>query len=117
MISTLAPRGKPHDASDPRSALKRAATLLLQRMEVLEDSLQADHDSVWPAYCDVVRSLTAALNHVLPGAQGELLTTREMAARLNLTPKTLLRHCARGRVRPAVKSGKLVRWRGDELPL
>jgi hypothetical protein len=91
--------------------------LLAQRLDVLEQSIQAGDESGWASYCDVVRSLAAALEHTVPGDRGELLTTREMAARVNLAPKTLLRHCAEGRIQPAVKAGKLIRWRGNEVPM
>ena len=49
-----------------------------------------------------------------PGAPGELLTTKAMAERLGIAPKTLLKHTKAGAIRPAVHRGKLVRWRGTE---
>jgi hypothetical protein len=39
-----------------------------------------------------------------------------MADRLSVSPKTLLKHKARGDLKPAVQRGKLIRWRGDERP-
>ena len=61
----------------------------------------------------------AALAHVLdqitPGRRGELLTTAEMARRCGIATKTLLKHKASGKVRPALQRGKLIRWRGDEV--
>src|SRR5262245_32800062 len=51
---------------------------------------------------------------VEPGVRGELLTTGQMAERLGIAPKTLLKHKAAGVVRPALQRGKLIRWRGDE---
>jgi hypothetical protein len=42
------------------------------------------------------------------------LTTAEMARRMGIAPKTLLKHKALGKVRPAIQRGKLIRWRGDE---
>jgi predicted site-specific integrase-resolvase len=50
-----------------------------------------------------------------PGAGGELLTTAQMAERLGIKPKTLLRHKSNGAVRPALQRGKLIRWKGDEV--
>ena len=98
------------------SALTRAVALLAQRVVALEAAIVAGNENAWGAYCDAVRSLTAVLPHATPGGRGGLLTTREMAERLNITPKTLLRHRARGEVRAAVAAGKLIRWRGDEVP-
>lgn len=50
----------------------------------------------------------------MPGGRGELLTTAQMAERLGIAPKTLLKHKAAGAVKPALQRGKLIRWKGDE---
>jgi hypothetical protein len=54
------------------------------------------------------------LPQLAPGQHGELLTTAQMASRLGIAPKTLLKHKAAGSIRPALEKGKLVRWRGSE---
>jgi hypothetical protein len=59
-------------------------------------------------------ALVTVSTHLAPGSRGELLTTQEMAKKLHLAPKTLLKRARRGEVRPALKRGKLIRWRGDE---
>ncbi len=47
-------------------------------------------------------------------SRGAMLTTGEMATRLGIAPKTLLRHKAAKKIRPAVEQGKLLRWSGQE---
>lgn len=97
-----------------RGRLSRCAGLLVARLDALEGRL-AEGDDAWPAYCDTVRALAAVVEQSAPGAGGELLTTREMAERLGIAPKTLLKHTAKGKARPAIRSGKLIRWRGSEV--
>ena len=94
--------------------LPRAVARLLTRLAVLEQQLDAGDASAWPAYLavlDVLLRLTAATK---PGASGELLTTKAMAERLGIQPKALLRRVKQNTVRPAVKAGKFIRWRGTE---
>jgi len=62
-----------------------------------------------------VHALAAVLLQLAPGARGELLTTAEMAGRLGITSKTLLRRKSKDKLRPALAKGKLIRWRGDEM--
>jgi hypothetical protein len=69
-----------------------------------------------PEYAAVAASLATVLAQASLGAgRGELLTTVEMAGRLGIAPKTLLKHKAAGVVKPALQRGKLIRWRGDEV--
>jgi hypothetical protein len=95
--------------------LTQARQRLLARLEVLEAQLDGDALSpTWTEYRETLAVLLVLTQHERPGERGELLTTREMAERLGLAPKTLLKHAASGAVRPALKRGKLIRWRGDE---
>jgi len=96
------------------NALDRALQLLQDRLEALDVRLRGGDDAAWPEYHQVIASLAAVLQHVTPGARGELLTTEEMARRLAVSTKTLLRRKSKGDLRPAVQRGKLIRWRGDE---
>ncbi len=96
------------------NALDRAARLLGDRLAELEERLQAGQQEAWGPYVETVRALAAALEHVTPGRRGELLTTAEMAGRLRVTSKTLLKRAARGEIRPAMRRGKLIRWAGTE---
>jgi hypothetical protein len=97
------------------SALKHSCGLLLGRLEALEARLEAADDAAWVTYTTTVRALAALLPHVTPGSHGQLMTTREMAARLGIAPKTLL---GKTGIRPAVRLGKrgrgAIRWREDE---
>ena len=96
-------------------ALQRAIAHLVERLEVLEAKLQAG-EPLWEEYRSTVATLVAALGQVSPGSNGELLSTREMAARLGVTPKTLLKRKAKGSITPAVRAGRLIRWKGTERP-
>jgi hypothetical protein len=98
---------------DLRAVLERAAVRLQARVALLEQRLD-DGADVWAAYADAVEALAVVADRTAPGRRGELLTTAEMAARLGVASKTLLKHKARGQVRPALQAGKLIRWRGDE---
>lgn len=98
----------------PLSCLERAAALLARRITDLEGRVQQGDESAWAEYRETVSALARVLDHVAPGRRGELLTTAEMARRLGVAPKTLLRHKKAGALRPALQRGKLIRWRGDE---
>jgi hypothetical protein len=100
--------------ASPSPALDRAARLLVDRLAQLEERLQEGREEAWGPFCEAVQTLCIALDHVTPGKRGELLTTAQMAERLALAPKTLLRRAARGEIRPALKRGKLIRWSGSE---
>jgi len=99
------------------TALLRAADRLTTHLQHLEHQLGAGDESAWADYRETARALAEMIGHLAPErGGGPLLTTAEMAARLNVSPKTLLKRKAHGDIRPAVQRGKLIRWRGDELP-
>lgn len=100
-------------ASLDRLRLDRAARWLGQRVDSLEKRIQEGEEEAWEPYQEALRTLAALLPHLGPQT-GALLTTAEMAARLGITSKTLLRHKAEGRIRPTVAHGKLLRWSGKE---
>ena len=81
-----------------------------------EARLDAGDEHAWPAFLETLQGVLAILAQPGPERRGALLTTQEMADRLGVSPKTLLKHKARGAVRPAVQKGKWIRWRGDEVP-
>jgi hypothetical protein len=95
--------------------LERSARLLLARVGQLEELVCQGEEAAWASYISALDTLARVLDHVAPSRRGELLTTAQMAARLNVSPKTLLRRKARGEIRPALQRGKLIRWRGDEI--
>jgi hypothetical protein len=61
--------------------------------------------------------LAALLPHLTPGSRGELLTTKQMAERLGISPKTLLKRKATGEIRPALRLGArgraAIRWKAE----
>jgi len=100
-------------------ALQRAQIHLLQRLQDLEPLLARNQVDVWGEYREVALAVATLAAHLAPGAHGELLTTQQMAARLGIAPKTLLRRRARGQVKAPVQLGRrgraALRWRGDEV--
>lgn len=96
------------------TVLERSASLLAARLAELEAEL-ADNDSRWADYIATVHALAAIAPSLAPEHGGPLLTTAQMAERLGISAKTLLRQKSTGGIRPAVQRGKLIRWRGDEI--
>ena len=97
------------------TCLARSASLLAERIAKLEPSVQAGDETAWEPYQEAVMALAAVLQQLPVERQGAFLTTREMAARLNISPKTLLRRKSHGEIRPALQKGKLIRWKGNEV--
>jgi helix-turn-helix protein len=87
---------------------------LTDRLAQLEERLQGADDGVWTSYVETAHTLALLLPQLPPERQGALLTTKEMATRLGLSPKTLLKHRKTGAIRLPVQRGKFIRWRGDE---
>ena len=94
--------------------LAGARQRLVDRLADLEARLDAGDAAAWDAYVVTLTALLGVLEQVAPGTRGELLTTAQMAERLGIAPKTLLKHKAAGAVKPALQRGKLIRWKGDE---
>jgi hypothetical protein len=109
-VSSSFARG-PLDLPD---VLARAIRRLVHRLAVLEVQLEAGEESAWTAYLATLETLVQVIAQTAPGGHGALLTTAEMAARLGLSAKTLLKHRKNGAITPALQRGKLVRWRGTE---
>jgi hypothetical protein len=57
------------------------------------------------------------VEHVTPGASGELLTTKELAERIGVSPRMLLKRRKAGQATPALVLGKrgraAIRWSSD----
>jgi hypothetical protein len=94
--------------------LERSAELLALRLEQLETRVASGEDGAWTEYRETVVALCAAFTYIAPGSRGALLTTAEMAERLNITPKSLLRRKSRGQIKPVQQRGKFIRWSGTE---
>ena len=99
--------------------LERAARRLGERLAELEERLQQDDGGAWNDYLATVNTLAAVLPELSPEKRGRLMTTAELAERIGIAPKTLLRRRKRGETKPAVVLGKrgsgALRWRGDEV--
>ena len=94
-------------------ALGRAGPILVKRLGELQARLETGED-LWAEYLGTVQALVALAQALRPENGGAMLTTKELAARLAVSPKTLLRHKADGKIRPAMERGKLLRWSGQE---
>ena len=97
------------------AVLQRSAGILAARLATLESELEDGNESRWADYIATVHALAAIVPSLAPERGGALLTTGEMAARLGISAKTLLRQKSTGGIRPALQRGKLIRWRGDEI--
>ncbi len=95
-------------------ALQRAASRLVERLTDLEQRVVQGDETAWPAYLEAVNTLAILAPQLAAEHRRVFLTTAEMAERLQISPKTLLKRKARGELRPALQRGKLIRWRGDE---
>ncbi len=104
---------KPFSGTIDRVRIDRAARLLTDRIDTLDKRVREGDETAWAAYQETLRTLTALLPHLGPD-RGALLTRAQMAERFGIRPKTLLKHKAKGKIRPAIVEGKLLRWRGNE---
>jgi excisionase family DNA binding protein len=90
-------------------ALIEAERRLLARCQALGQRLDAGEDC-WAEYTPAV----VALNALVPSERRPLTTTREMAERLNVSPKTVRKLGKTGKLE-AVRLGKrgtgAIRWR------
>ena len=107
-------------AGQASSTIKLTCSLLVQRLDALRGRIESGDEAAWDAFLETAAVFAALLPNIAPGAHGELLTTAQMAARLGVSPKTLLRRKAKGEIRPALTRGTrgraAVRWRADQLP-
>jgi excisionase family DNA binding protein len=94
----------------------RLEPLLARRLEQLTCAVEQGDASAWPLVERTIMALESLGRLALPEQRGELLTVHELAARLGVTAKSALRMVAEGRLTPAVRSGRFLRFRGDERP-
>lgn len=86
-------------------ALIRAERRLVERLEQLEARLDGGDPEAWREYAGMATALAAIAPQLTPEATGGLLTTRELAERLHVHPKTILRRRKRGELQPAAVLG------------
>ena len=97
-------------------ALRTAEARLVTRLEELAARIDGGDQSAWPAYIETASALAAILPQTVPGARGEALDTRTMAARLGISPKVLRKKAAAGQlagvqsVRYAKRGPSALRW-------
>ncbi|MBI4382370.1 MAG: hypothetical protein HY574_14425 [candidate division NC10 bacterium] len=92
--------------------LQHAALMLSKRLHQLEQQIREGSNAAWPEYAQIAQAL--ATIHAKNEQPAEYLSTRQMAARLGVSPKTLLRRKRRGQLAPAIQVGRLIRWQAGE---
>jgi hypothetical protein len=97
------------------SYLGQAQRRLVGRLAEIEARLDSGEETAWETYLATLTAFLGVLDRSALGSRGEMLTTAQMAARLGVAPKTLLKHKAAGAMKPALQCGKLIRWKGDEV--
>jgi Transcriptional regulator, AbiEi antitoxin len=99
--------------------LERAAVKISARLAELEVRL-SDEPALWPEFAQLAAALAVIMPALRPEARGGLLTTSELAAKLGVSSRTLLRRRKAGALTPAVELGKrgraALRWNGTEVP-
>jgi hypothetical protein len=93
--------------------LARAERRLRDRIEDLERRLEAGEDR-WREYGEALQALVAVAAQLAPEQSGRLMSTAELAAKLGVSAKTVLRRRKRGELTPAVQLGErgraALRW-------
>jgi hypothetical protein len=95
------------------SPLARAPALLETRLAELEARIRGGEETAWPAYLETVRALSEVLARTAPGADGQWLTTAQLAARLQISTRTIRRRMKAGALEPVrlAKRGRAaLRW-------
>ena len=95
----------------------RLEPLLARRLEQLTHAVEQGDARALARVERTVVAIESLGRLALPERRGALLTVTEMAERLGIRQKSLLRMVSEGRVRPAERAGRYVRFRGDERPL
>lgn len=87
-------------------ALTRAQVRLTERLANLEPRLDAGED-VWDLYSVAATALAAIAPHTEPGTGGRLMTTAELAERLDVSSRTIFRRSEKkGAIQPARRVGR-----------
>ena len=91
-------------------ALAEAERRLLARCQELGERVDARDDAAWGEYLGTV----SVLNALIPRERRALMTTQEMASRLNISPRTVRKLGKVGKLE-AVRLGKrgpgAIRWK------
>jgi hypothetical protein len=95
------------------AALARISRRLEHRLDELERRIDAGDESAWANLLATLEAAARLDERLTPGAHGELISTKELAARLGVTPKTVLRRKGKGNLTPAIQHGRLIRWKAS----
>jgi len=95
---------------------RRLEPLLVRRLGELVLAVERSEPEAWAPVCETLAAIEALSTLASPERRGAFLTARELARRLGVTPKSLRRMVAEGRLAPAVRAGRFLRFRGDEQP-
>jgi excisionase family DNA binding protein len=99
-----------------RLALAHAERRLVCRLEALGARLDDGDVSAWADYMEAARALAAIAPLTTPEARGALLTTQQLADRLQVSTRTVRRRAKRGELQP-VRMGErgraALRWTGS----
>jgi len=97
--------------------LDRAARRLAERLGHLETRLEDGDQNVWQEFRETAAVLASLLaQRAAERPHDALLSTRELAERMNVSSKTVLRLKAKGQIRPALqlgKRGRVLRWKDE----
>jgi hypothetical protein len=94
------------------SPVERRRELLAKRLALLEPMLAMDNP-LTPAWTEYTKTSLALDATTSPEAAGRLLTTKEVAARFHVHPRTILRRKEKGQIAPvagAKGKGSRLRW-------
>jgi excisionase family DNA binding protein len=94
----------------------RLEPLLLHRIEKLALAVEQGDEEAWPQLCASLTALEALGRVGLPERNGQMLTVAQIAERLHVTAKTARKMVSQGRLTPAIRDGRFVRFKGDEKP-
>ena len=94
-----------------RLALARAERRLLERLAELESRAGPGLDSgAWIEYAALAQALAAIAPATAPGSNGQLLTTAELAAKLQFSERQIRRRTKDGKLKPVRLGARTVRW-------
>lgn len=99
-----------------QAALLRVSARLVDRLGRLETRLDAGDERAWRPYTDAARALAAVAPLTTPEARGALLTTQQLADRLQVSTRTVRRRAKRGELQPVRMGGRgraALRWTGS----
>jgi AraC-like DNA-binding protein len=94
--------------------LARGEARLIERLAQLNTELDVTGDrQTWLEYAQLLAALAAIAPATMPGSLGELITTQQLAERVGLSPKTVLRRMKQQGVEPvrfAKRGPGALRW-------